>query len=121
MNIKYILKLFIYFFIIFSALLFIYPVIIYFIKQVFSKHIIEGLTDSISDAFCQNYLGSSGSLDDACSKLSKNKCGSTSCCVWTSEEKCVAGSESGPTFNTDKKGKTIELDYYYYQGKKYSK
>ena len=58
-----------------------------------------------NDAFCESYRGSSGALDDACGKLTQTNCGSTSCCVWTSDSKCVAGGEGGPTFNSDAKGK----------------
>jgi hypothetical protein len=72
-----------------------------------------------SDAFCESHRGSSGALDDACGKLTQTNCGSTSCCVWTSDNKCVAGGQGGPTFNSDAKGKTKQLDYYYFQNKCY--
>ena len=117
MNLKYVLKNFIFGFLILSLLLFI---------NSFRLHLsfMEGFSDNSiimdkSDAFCESYRGSSGSLDDACSKLTKTNCGSTSCCVWTSDSKCVAGSEGGPTFNSDAKGKTKKLDYYYFQNKCY--
>ena len=76
---------------------------------------IEGLTliNDKSDAFCENYRGSSGELDKSCNTLTRDNCMSTSCCVWTIENKCVAGGPDGPTFNSDEKGKTIDLDYYY--------
>ena len=70
-----------------------------------------------SDAFCESHRGSSGTLDKSCGKLTKNNCNSTSCCVWTSNSKCVAGGAGGPTFNTDSNGKTKELGYYYFQNK----
>lgn len=72
-----------------------------------------------SDAFCESHRGSSGALDDECGKLTKTNCNTTSCCVWTSDNKCVAGGQSGPTFNSDAKGKTKQLDYYYFQNKCY--
>ena len=70
-----------------------------------------------SDAFCESHRGSSGTLDKSCGKLTKNNCNSTSCCVWTSDSKCLAGGAKGPTFNTDSNGKTKQLDYYYFQNK----
>jgi hypothetical protein len=72
-----------------------------------------------SDAFCENHVGSTGILEESCGKLTKNNCSSTSCCVLTSDNKCLAGNEQGPTFNTDKNGKTHALDYYYFQNKCY--
>jgi hypothetical protein len=71
------------------------------------------------DAFCENHRGKSGVLEESCGKLTEKNCNSTNCCVYTSENKCVAGSAKGPTFNSDEKGKTIALDYYYYQNKCY--
>jgi hypothetical protein len=89
----------------------------------------EGLTNnSVSDtsiiinstdAFCESHRGSSYLLEKSCNKLTKNNCNSTSCCVWTNNDKCVAGNSNGPTFNTDDNGKTQNLDYYYYQNKCY--
>jgi hypothetical protein len=72
-----------------------------------------------NDAFCQHHTGSSHILEKSCSKLTQGNCNTTSCCVWTSNKKCVAGKVSGPTFNTDDNGKTQNLDYYYYQNKCY--
>ena len=70
----------------------------------------EGLT-----GFCEHHSGSTANLNESCSKLTQTNCGKTSCCVWTN--KCVAGSEKGPTYNTNEKGKTNHLDYYYFQNK----
>ena len=72
-----------------------------------------------SDAFCEKFRGSSGSLNDECAKLTDKNCGATSCCVLVNGKKCAAGNADGPTFNTDKNGKTKNLDYYYYQNKCY--
>ena len=86
------------------------------------------------DSFCKHNMGSS-SLNESCGKLTKRNCNSTSCCVWLSvgerlnsgtsveefEEKCAAGGQGGPTFNTDDNGKTKDIDYYYYQNKCYGK
>lgn len=74
---------------------------------------------SKEDSFCESHRGKSGVLEESCGKLTEQNCNSTSCCVYTSAEKCVAGSVKGPTFNSDEKGKTIALDFYYYQNKCY--
>jgi hypothetical protein len=130
MDLKYILKIFIIMFIILSLILFVKsvgfdqpapdeP------KKLLQVVTIEGLaqkTDSsividANDAFCESHRGSSGSLDGSCGKLTKNNCNTTSCCVWTSDDKCVAGGAGGPTFNTGADGKTNSLDYYYFHNK----
>jgi hypothetical protein len=75
-----------------------------------------------NDAFCENKnISGGGSLEQSCKKLTKNNCNSTSCCVWTSENKCTSGNINGPIFNTNSNGKTIELDYYYFKNKCYGK
>ena len=126
MDLKYILKIFIIIFIILSLISFVKtagfdvttpgeP------KKLLQAVTIEGMASSIAttpnDAFCESQRGSSGSLDGSCGKLTKNNCNSTSCCVWTSDDKCVAGSSGGPTFNTGADGKTNSLDYYYFHNK----
>ena len=68
-----------------------------------------------SNAFCETHLGSSGTLNESCGKLTKDNCNETSCCNWTSNQKCVAGGQDGPTFNSN----SNDLDYYYFQGKCY--
>jgi hypothetical protein len=70
-------------------------------------------------AFCEKYRGSSGLLNDECATLTDKNCKSSSCCVLVNGKKCAAGNADGPTFNTDKNGKTKNLDYYYYQNKCY--
>jgi hypothetical protein len=70
-----------------------------------------------SDSFCEANKESGGNLENSCSKLTQGNCNSTSCCVWTSNNKCRAGNAKGPTFNTDENGKTKKLDYYYFQSK----
>lgn len=90
------------------------------IKNGFREGMVESdLIMNKNDAFCENHRGKSEDLEESCGKLTEQNCNSTSCCVWASPGKCLAGSASGPTFNSDDKGKTIELDYYYYQGKCY--
>ena len=125
MNFKYILKIVIVVSLILSLIAFINSIGL----NLNSKKLLtmEGLTNppdtsiiiNKSDAFCESHRGSSGTLDKSCGKLTKNNCNSTSCCVWTSNNKCVAGGAKGPTFNTDSNGKTKQLDYYYFQNKCY--
>ena len=94
-------------------------------KKLLQVITIEGLKEreppikTGADAFCESYKGSSGDLNTACSKLTNKNCNSTSCCILSSDKKCVAGNADGPTYNTDSNGKTINLDYYYYQNKCY--
>ena len=133
MDPKYVLKILLIVFLIFALIVFVNYIGSNLNETPPSKkllHVItlEGLTNSDvdtniimnkSDAFCENHLGSSGTLDESCGKLTQGNCNSTSCCVWTSDKKCVAGNASGPTFNSDANGKTKDLDYYYYQNKCY--
>jgi hypothetical protein len=130
---KYILKIFIMVFLIFALIVFVNYIGLNLNENNTSKKLLqvvtlEGLTNSEldtniimnkSDAFCESNRGSSGTLDDSCGKLTQDNCNTTSCCVWTSNNKCMAGNETGPTFNTDSNGKTKDLDYYYFQNKCY--
>ena len=130
MDLKYILKIFIIVFIIISLILFVKSVgfdkpASNEPKKLLQVVTIEGLAQksdssiviNANDAFCESHRGSSGSLDGSCGKLTKNNCNTTSCCVWTSDDKCVAGAAGGPTFNTGADGKTNSLDYYYFHNK----
>jgi len=129
LDLKYILKIFIIVFLILSLILFINSIGLNLNVQTGNKKLLqmytmEGFEDNPvmmnkSDAFCESHRGSSGALDESCGKLTQTNCASTSCCVWTSDNKCVAGGEGGPTFNSDSKGKTKQLDYYYFQNKCY--
>lgn len=67
------------------------------------------------ESFCESYLGNSLELDKACSELTESNCATTKCCVYTGK-KCVAGDKDGPTYKTDKDGKLITMDSYYYMG-----
>jgi len=70
------------------------------------------------DSFCENHRESGSALNKSCNKLTQDNCNSTSCCVWLNNEKCVAGAEDGPTFQTQN-GKKIDVDNYYYKNKCY--
>lgn len=68
--------------------------------------------------FCNSRVGSSNTLVDSCKKLTNQNCNLTSCCVMLNGTDCVPGDKDGPTFKTSD-GKNTQIDYYYYQNKKY--
>jgi len=74
--------------------------------------IIEPFSDKF-DAFCKSQIGGISK----CNTLTQNNCNKTSCCVWLNDDKidnkCVKGNVNGPTFNTDKNGKTVKSSYYF--------
>jgi regulatory protein YycI of two-component signal transduction system YycFG len=127
MDFKYLLKIFIIVFLILSVIVFINSIGLNLNepeqpKELIKVVTIEGLqtnpliTDS-SKAFCDTNKGYS--LETACNKLTKTNCGLTSCCIWTSDNKCKAGNQDGALFGSDSNGKTIPLDYYYFQNNCY--
>jgi hypothetical protein len=63
-------------------------------------------------AFCESYRGSSAQLNTDCGRLTQKNCNETSCCVFANN-KCVAGSANGPTYNTDNNGNTNTSPYYF--------
>jgi hypothetical protein len=77
---------------------------------------IQTLMSSSSHNFCESYLGQSSGLEESCNQLTKTNCGEVKCCVYAND-KCVAGDANGPTYKTDKDGKLITMDTYYYLGK----
>jgi hypothetical protein len=129
-NLKFMLKVFIMVLLFFSIIVFIQSIGINFNakeppKKLLQVVTIEGLdnlntslTTNKSDAFCESHRGDSNILNQSCSKLNEKNCNTTSCCIWSSNNKCVAGNKDGAIFNSEK-GKTINLDYYYYQNKCY--
>jgi len=127
MDFKYLLKIFIIFFIILSAIIFIKSIRMNFYEPTQSKELIkvitlEGmknnpLTTDSSKAFCETNKGFN--LETSCNALTNYNCGLTSCCIWSSDNKCKAGNQNGPLFGSDSKGKTIPLDYYYFQNNCY--
>ena len=84
------------------------------------------LTDTsltTSNSFCQSHLGNSMELEQSCNQLTETNCNNVKCCVYTMDKnsngKCVAGNIHGPTYKTDKDGKWITMDAYYYLGKRH--
>jgi hypothetical protein len=78
---------------------------------------IKKLMSSSSEMFCESYLGKTEELEKGVNQLTENNCGEVKCCVY-GNGKCVAGDVNGPTYNTDKDGKLITMDSYYYLGKR---
>ena len=81
-----------------------------------SEENIKQMMLSPSENFCESYLGDSSNLEKACNQLSEGNCMDVKCCVYGNGT-CVAGDISGPTYKTDKDGKLITMDSYYYLGK----
>jgi len=77
---------------------------------------IQKMMASSSENFCESYLGNSMELEKACNELSESNCANIKCGVYVNG-KCVAGDISGPTYKTDKDGKLLTMDSYYYLGK----
>ena len=131
MDLKYVLKIFIVAFLFLSLILFINSIGISFndpeitreLTQVVTLEAFEdGIPTNASKAFCDVHQGYT--LEKSCNKLTKYNCGLTPCCVWMGDNgmgdnRCKAGNESGPTFYSDKKGKSQPVDYFYYLNKCY--
>ena len=132
MDIKYILKIMIIIFLIFALILYINFIMNSFGINLNAKPATKKLLQTVTiealktipqtqiimnkeDAFCESHRGNSDVLEESCNKLTRDNCTATSCCVWTSDKKCKAGGQDGPLFNTNAKGKTKQLDYYYFQ------
>jgi hypothetical protein len=84
-------------------------------------YIETNLSSDFSKSFCESTNSSGAELQTECQKLTQDNCRSTSCCIWTSNQKCDAGGKDGLLFNTGLNGKQIPLDYYYYKDTCYGK
>ena len=100
-NTKYILNIFV--------IVLVYLLLICIFVYFYNKDSKEGLQDMYIDnnlstdfanAFCAGKSGTN--LKESCLKLTKDNCDSTSCCIWTSNEKCEAGNKDGLLFRTEK-------------------
>lgn len=70
--------------------------------------------------FCNANKHNVQKIEEKCLALDKDACASTSCCVLLGGEKCVAGSERGPTLTANYSDYELaNKDFYYYQGKCY--
>lgn len=121
MDLKYLLKIITVFFLILSIIILINILGFKINEYNNTKNVLyEGLennplTINNSQAFCESHKGFE--LETSCNSLTKDNCNLTSCCIWS--KKCRAGNKNGALFNSDSKGKTIPLDYYYFQNKCY--
>ena len=93
-----------------------------FMSMLHTNTNIERFSPAISTnklaAFCKTNVGNSTNLNGKCGQLTSDNCKATTCCVWTSDQKCLVGGSDGPTFNTEN-GKTKKLDYYYFDSNCY--
>ena len=119
--IKYILNVFIFVLLIFALIVFINTMGINLNVEEPPKKLLQVVTMEGFDgstmptgatAFCESYRGSSAQLNTECGRLTQKNCNETSCCVF-SNNKCVAGSANGPTYNTDDNGNTNTSPYYF--------
>lgn len=102
-------------FLIFMLFTFIFFYYTKFKEGLNDMYIDTNLSTNFANSFCESRQLSGDELKNSCQKLTQNNCRSTSCCIWTSNEKCDAGGKDGLLFNTDSNGKPISLDYYYYK------
>jgi hypothetical protein len=126
MDLKHVLKVLIIFLILYAVILFVnFSGLNNYLgnyvssqsgKKLIQVFTIDGFQSNIdfnkiafsgSQSFCSVNKGYK--LEEACNKLTRNKCGETSCCIWTNNKnttntnnKCVAGNENGPTFTQSK-------------------
>ena len=103
------------FYYIITRFIFVYNPLVSNVEQFTST---SNVSTNKLDAFCNTNIGNSNNLTNSCSQLTTDNCKSTSCCVWTSNNQCVAGDANGTTFNT-KNGKTNKLDYYFFENECY--
>ena len=77
-------------------------------------------TSSILGGFCAQHKGDTNKLEEKCNALDVAACASTSCCVLLGGQKCVAGSDRGPTNPANYSDfRVVNKDVYYYEGKCY--
>ena len=92
-----------------------------------SNENIERMKLNPVESFCEIYLGNSQELEAACNQLTETNCAQARCCGFIKNGQnglkgvnelgqCVAGDLQGPTYKTDKDGKLITMDAYYYLG-----
>lgn len=68
--------------------------------------------DSICE--CNDNKNDIAALNAQCGLLTEYNCKRIGCCVFTSQNKCVAGNSSGPSAEY-----SSNIDYYYYKNKCY--
>jgi hypothetical protein len=69
---------------------------------------------------CQLYASDPIGLENACKKLEKGACASTSCCILLGGEKCVRGDAYGPTLRNHYSDILVRRrDFHEYKGQCY--
>jgi secreted trypsin-like serine protease len=58
----------------------------------------KSFQNRLTSSFCDK-SNSPSQQEKKCEKLNKNSCNSTSCCIWLSNNTCVAGNRGGPVFH----------------------
>lgn len=77
-------------------------------------------TAGMLGGFCTQFKNNTLAIEEKCGALDLNTCASTSCCTLIGGQKCVAGSENGPSNPANyTDGSLRNKDFYYYQGKCY--
>ena len=94
-------------------------------KQIEKIVEIEAFNNNNYDTgFCKTHEGDRNKLQESCSKMTKDNCLATSCCVYAKmdgTEQCHSGDINGPTFKRDSAGKSKNIDYYYFRNKCFGK
>ena len=76
--------------------------------------------ESGSTGFCANKGNTLTDVEEKCNSLNNETCASTDCCVLLGGAKCVAGSQTGPSIQSNYTDYILKnTDYYYYRGKCY--
>jgi hypothetical protein len=77
-------------------------------------------TAGMLGGFCTQFKNNTLAIEEKCGALDLNTCASTSCCTLIGGQKCVAGSENGPSNPANYTDYNLRnKDFYYYQGKCY--
>ena len=79
-----------------------------------SRNEVNSLNMKPSESVCQCNKDDLNTRNLQCSMLTEFNCKRIGCCVYTSDNKCVAGDQTGPTAEY-----ATNLDYYYYKNKCY--
>jgi uncharacterized protein YhhL (DUF1145 family) len=91
-------------------------------KNVSSLNKLRELKKTATEKYVETLCnGRPEEIEKKCKKLTNSNCKLTKCCVLLNNNKCVSGSETGPTFLTDKNNNKIEFDSYIYDSKCYGK
>ena len=79
-----------------------------------SRDEMNALNMKPAESLCECAQRDLNTLNTQCGMLTEFNCKRVGCCVYTSDNKCVAGNQSGPTAEY-----AGNIDYYYYKNKCY--